>query len=45
MSGPGTVAFAQAAAATTTATFSAAGTYVLMLTANDGLLAGSDTLA
>ena len=44
VSGPGTVAFAQPAAATTTATFSAAGTYVLMLTANDGVLAASDTL-
>ena len=44
VSGPGTVAFAQPAAVTTTATFSAAGTYVLMLAANDGALAGSDTL-
>ena len=44
MSGPGTVTFAQPAAVSTTATFSAAGTYVLMLTANDGALVGSDTL-
>ena len=35
-SGPGTVTFGNAAAVDTTATFSAAGTYVLRLTANDG---------
>ena len=44
VSGPGTVNFAQVAAATTTAALSAPGTYVLMLTANDGALASSDTL-
>ena len=43
-SGPGTVTFAQPNELTTTATFSAAGTYVLMLSANDGALVGSDTL-
>src|SRR5215212_8641356 len=35
VSGPGNVAFANANAATTTATFSAPGTYILKLTAND----------
>ena len=35
-SGPGTVSFFNPNVATTTATFSAAGTYVLTLTANDG---------
>ena len=35
-SGPGTVTFADANAAATTATFSQSGTYVLRLTANDG---------
>ncbi len=43
-SGPGTVTFGNAAALSTTAGFSAAGTYVLTLTANDGLLSGSDTI-
>jgi PKD repeat protein len=43
-SGPGTVTFANPAAATTTATFSAAGTYVLRLTANDGALSASATV-
>ena len=42
VSGPGTVTFANAAATNTTATFSAAGTYVLRLTANDGALSASD---
>jgi hypothetical protein len=42
-SGPGTVTFADAAAVDTTATFSAAGTYTLSLTANDGALGASDT--
>src|SRR3989442_9064064 len=37
-SGPGTVTFFNANAANTTATFSAAGTYVLTLTGNDGEL-------
>ncbi len=41
VSGPGTVTFGNAAAASTTASFSAAGTYVLQLTANDGALSGS----
>ena len=36
VSGPGTVTFGNAAAVDTTATISAAGTYVLRLTANDG---------
>ena len=38
VSGPGTVNFANAAAVDTTATFSMAGTYVLLLTASDGTL-------
>src|SRR5207245_5921227 len=42
-SGPGTVTFGNANAASTTATFSAAGTYVLVLTANDGQFTISDT--
>jgi uncharacterized repeat protein (TIGR03806 family) len=42
VSGPGTATFANAGAASTTATFSAAGSYVLRLTANDGALSGSD---
>ena len=41
-SGPGTVTFASATAADTTATFSAPGTYVLRLTANDGALTAQD---
>jgi hypothetical protein len=40
--GPGTVAFANASAARTTAAFTAAGNYILRLTANDGALAASD---
>ncbi|PYM89215.1 MAG: hypothetical protein DME04_26975, partial [Candidatus Rokuibacteriota bacterium] len=44
-SGPGTVTFGNAAALTTTASFSTAGTYVLTLTANDGLLPGSDDVS
>ena len=36
VSGPGTVTFANATALATTATFSAAGGYILALTANDG---------
>ena len=43
-SGPGKAVFADAAAATTTATFSKTGTYVLKLTADDGELKASDTL-
>src|SRR5207237_1578190 len=42
-SGPGTVTFADAHAASTTATFSAGGIYTLKLTANDSALSGSDT--
>ncbi|HEX9986266.1 MAG TPA: discoidin domain-containing protein [Thermoanaerobaculia bacterium] len=41
-SGPGVVTFAAANSAVTTASFSAAGTYVLRLTANDGELSDSD---
>ncbi len=44
VSGIGTVTFANASAAITTATFSAAGTYVLRLTASDGVLSSSDTV-
>ena len=43
-SGPGEVTFENAREAVTTATFSAAGEYVLKLTANDGQLSGADTL-
>lgn len=43
-SGPGTASFAPPDAVTSTATFSAPGTYVLRLTASDSLLAASDTL-
>ena len=41
-SGPGTVTFGNASAIDTTATFSAAGTYVLRLTADDGDLDAFD---
>ncbi|HEY7561594.1 MAG TPA: S8 family serine peptidase [Gaiellaceae bacterium] len=41
-SGPGTVAFGNAASVDTTAAFSAPGTYVLRLTADDGALAAFD---
>lgn len=44
-SGPGTVTFANSGAVDTTATFSAAGTYVLRLTADDGAMFGSDTVS
>ncbi len=44
ISGPGTVAFGNASAIDTTATFSVAGTYVLRLTANDGLLSAFDEM-
>jgi hypothetical protein len=44
VSGPGTVTFANPAVATTTATFSSEGTYVLRLTADDGALQASDEL-
>jgi hypothetical protein len=45
VSGPGTVAFANANATSTTASFSTAGSYVLRLTANDGVLTGSDEVS
>jgi hypothetical protein len=41
-SGPGQVTFAKPAAARTTATFSAAGVYIIRLTADDGDLTGYD---
>jgi Bacterial TSP3 repeat len=43
-SGEGSVTFSAPTALATTATFSAKGTYVLKLTANDGQLASSDTV-
>lgn len=43
-SGPGTVTFGTPTQASTTATFSSAGDYVLRLTANDGLLSSSKDL-
>ncbi len=45
ISGPGTVTFGNANAVDTTASFSAAGTYTLWLTASDGALTRSDDLA
>jgi subtilisin family serine protease/glucose/arabinose dehydrogenase len=44
VSGPGSVSFADAGQVDTTASFTAAGTYVLRLTANDGGLSASDEL-
>jgi len=44
VSGPGTVTFGSAGSVDTTATFGAAGTYVLRLTANDGQASVSDTV-
>lgn len=44
VSGPGTVAFANASATDTTATFTLDGTYTLRLTASDGALSSSDTM-
>jgi len=44
-SGPGNVAFSAPAAAVTSASFSAAGTYVLQLTASDGALSRIDFVA
>ena len=44
VSGVGTVTFANPAARATTATFSAAGTYTLRLTASDSALSASDTI-
>jgi RHS repeat-associated protein len=43
VSGPGTVTFGNSSVALTQATFSASGTYVLQLTANDSQLSGSAT--
>jgi len=45
VSGPGTVTFANPNAVDTTAQFSVTGSYQLRLTANDGALAGNDTMA
>ena len=45
VSGPGTVTVANPASQQTTARFSAVGTYVLSLTASDGALSASDTVA
>jgi K319-like protein/parallel beta helix pectate lyase-like protein len=45
VSGPGTVTFADANAASTTASFSVEGDYTLRLTATDGELSTSDTVA
>ncbi|HJQ24187.1 MAG TPA: PKD domain-containing protein, partial [Blastocatellia bacterium] len=42
VSGPGTVTFSNATQLATTASFTAAGTYVLRLTASDGALSASD---
>jgi hypothetical protein len=42
VSGPGTVTFGDAAALNTTATFSESGSYVLLLTASDGVLSKTD---
>ncbi|MDH3647975.1 MAG: PKD domain-containing protein, partial [Gammaproteobacteria bacterium] len=42
VSGPGSVTFGTPTAADTTASFSAPGTYVVRLTANDGELSGAD---
>ncbi len=44
LSGPGTVSFASLTSATTTASFSSVGSYVLQLTGTDGALSASDTL-
>ena len=44
VSGVGTVTFANPAARATSATFSAAGTYTLRLTASDSALSASDTV-
>ena len=45
VSGPGTVTFSAPAAAVTSASFSAAGTYVLQLTASDSVLSATDYVA
>ncbi len=43
ISGPGAVVFADASHAATSATFAAAGQYILQLSASDGVLSSSDT--
>jgi hypothetical protein len=45
LSGPGTVTFANANSANTTASFSTGGTYVLRLTASDGAVPSSDDVS
>lgn len=45
VSGPGTVTFGNASAVDTTASFSAAGSYVLQLTASDSALSANDTVS
>jgi len=45
LNGPGNVTFADSLKAQTTATFTASGTYHLTLTASDGALSASDTVA
>jgi PKD repeat protein/murein DD-endopeptidase MepM/ murein hydrolase activator NlpD len=45
VSGPGTVTFGNPSLVDTTASFSAAGSYVLQLTANDSLLSSSDDVS
>lgn len=45
VSGPGTVAFANASSAQTTATFSTTGAYVLRLSGSDGALTSTDDVA
>src|SRR5262249_60223049 len=45
VSGPGTVTFGNAAAVSTTASFSLSGSYVLRLTANDSALQASDDIS
>lgn len=45
VSGPGTVNFANASSASTNASFTVAGSYVLRLTASDGALSSSDDVA
>ena len=44
LAGPGEVTFGDASAVDTTASFSAAGSYVLQLSASDSVAAGSDTV-
>ena len=45
ISGPGSVTFGNSAIASTSATFSSSGKYVLKLTANDGALSSSSTVS